>query len=31
MYLNISIDIRLWIASLLVVAGALISKYSISE
>ena len=30
-YLQVSIDIRLWVALLLVVVGALISKYSISE
>lgn len=31
LYLQISIDIRLWTASILVVIGALISKYSILE
>ena len=30
-YLQITIDIRLWIASILVIAGAIISKFSIIE
>jgi drug/metabolite transporter (DMT)-like permease len=31
LYLQITIDIRLWVASILVVIGAIISKYSILE
>ncbi|HNR65369.1 MAG TPA: aromatic amino acid DMT transporter YddG [Atribacterota bacterium] len=31
LYLHITIEVRLWIASLLVVAGAFLSRYSISD